>query len=373
MRRLCAIAAATLIVAPAAGAQTIRIAVRTLDDPSIARSLFPTAAELCPRPMQVAPRRWRLTCRHARAVAEALGGSASGRVVTVGTGWEWGRFPLRLRAVVVNGVRRFRTVNAGPKRIAAGRPGLTLEFVRMEPHAAAQAFRRGEIDAAPVALGDIKAALADSVVGPRVHVRPIRAVDVVRLDLRRGALAGLPNTRRAFWESADRLDYQALVPEGAAARAYGLLATARPARAPLLREFRRRAAALPPVTVPLGVGRDPDLRYGATLLAAQWREVGLAASVLRSAPDRFERLRALYDAPEALFLALQPNPSPLLRRALAADDPMPFLRLLDTRLRNDAAVIPVSWVASAWLVSPRLRGWRQDALGAVDYTRFAGQ
>jgi hypothetical protein len=32
-------------------------------------------------------------------------------------------------------------------------------------------------------------------------------------------------------------------------------------------------------------------------------------------------------------------------------------------------VIPISWAADARLVSPRLRGWREDELGSVDYTR----
>ncbi len=337
MHRLCAVVAAALIVAPAAGAQTIRVAVRSLGDPSIARSLYPTVRELCPRAARAGPRRWRLTCSHARLVAEALGGRASGRRVVVETPFEWRRYPLYLRTVTVAGVRRFRSVNAGPARITVRRPGLTLQFVRMEPHAAAQAFRRGDVDAAPVALGDIKAALADPVVGRRVHVRPVRAL------------------------------------ERAAARASGLLAGAPVARAPLLREFRRRAAKLAPGRVRLAAGGDADLLYGASLLAAQWREVGLGPAVVRSAPDRFERLRAAYDAPEALFLALQRSPSPLLRQALAARDPLPFLRRLDARLRRDASVVPVAWVVSAWLVSPGLRGWRQDALGTVDYTRFAAK
>jgi hypothetical protein len=116
--------------------------------------------------------------------------------------------------------------------------------------------------------------------------------------------------------------------------------------------------------------RGGDLRYGAELLAANWREVGLGPKVVADAPNTFERLRASYDAPEAVFLALEPNPSPLLRRALAARNPGPLLRRLDANLRRRAAVVPVSWAASAWLVSPRLKGWRQDRFGAVDYTRF---
>ena len=32
-------------------------------------------------------------------------------------------------------------------------------------------------------------------------------------------------------------------------------------------------------------------------------------------------------------------------------------------------IVPVSWVVDARLVSARLRGWRENDLGAVDYTR----
>jgi len=42
------------------------------------------------------------------------------------------------------------------------------------------------------------------------------------------------------------------------------------------------------------------------------------------------------------------------------------LRLL-AELQRDATVIPIAWVADARLVSRRLRGWRRDELGAVDY------
>ena len=369
MRALCVGAAVALIAVPVAGARTIRVAVTSLGDPSIERTLYPTAAQLCPRVRRIAPRRWRLTCRDPRHVAEELDARAvGGRTVVVTTPFAWRRFPLFLRTKIVH-VPRFRSVNAGPRRIEVGRPGLTVSFVRMEPYAAARAFRRGKLDVAPVALGDIKAALADPVVGARVHVRPIRALDVLRFDLRGGALARRPELRRAYWDSADRTDYEALVPERAATRAWGLVAGA-PAPPPLrLRPFRRHVRTLPQVAIPIAA-RAGDLRYGAGLLAANWREVGLGPRVVADAPDTFERLRAGYDAPEAIFLALDPSPTPLLRRALAARDPMPLLRRLDAQLRRRAALVPVSWVASAWLVSPRLRGWRQDRLGSVDYTRL---
>jgi hypothetical protein len=34
-------------------------------------------------------------------------------------------------------------------------------------------------------------------------------------------------------------------------------------------------------------------------------------------------------------------------------------------------VIPICWVGDARWVSPRLRGWSEDVLGDVDYTRVA--
>jgi hypothetical protein len=34
-------------------------------------------------------------------------------------------------------------------------------------------------------------------------------------------------------------------------------------------------------------------------------------------------------------------------------------------------VVPIAWAVDARLVSPRLRGWREDALGVVDYNRVS--
>ena len=57
-----------------------------------------------------------------------------------------------------------------------------------------------------------------------------------------------------------------------------------------------------------------------------------------------------------------------LVHALAATDQKEDLKRLDDRLRQTAAVVPISWVVDARLVSPRLEGWREDVLGNVDYT-----
>ena len=57
----------------------------------------------------------------------------------------------------------------------------------------------------------------------------------------------------------------------------------------------------------------------------------------------------------------------LLLRALAATDQGAALARFDADLRGAASFVPVAWVVDARLVSPRLRGWYEDALGDVDY------
>ncbi|MFL5950036.1 MAG: hypothetical protein ACJ74M_00335, partial [Gaiellaceae bacterium] len=57
----------------------------------------------------------------------------------------------------------------------------------------------------------------------------------------------------------------------------------------------------------------------------------------------------------------------LALRALAANDQRGPLARFDADLRASARFVPIAWVVDARLVSPRLRGWREDALGDVDY------
>ena len=69
------------------------------------------------------------------------------------------------------------------------------------------------------------------------------------------------------------------------------------------------------------------LRYGATLLAASWRDLGLDVRVSdRNANAVFSR-------------------------------------------RSPPRGIPVARAVDARFVSPRVRGWREDARGLVDYSR----
>ena len=361
-------------------------------------------------------RRWRFRCRHAAAIAAELRRVAAlqrspsqwlfadasriearGSTLTVALRHPWRRFPYALTAVAAapRGIPGpFRVVSASPRRVVAVRPGLRLVFTKLAPHAAALAFRRGRVDEAPVPLGDLQAARLDRALAGEVRARPLLAVDLVAFRMRAGPLLGLPNTRRDFWLTADRQDYEALVPERAATAAYGLLpgASSRGGAA-AARGARSQIPSLPPTALPVLVSRDPDRVYAAQLAVSQWRELGLGPSVrpqrdfervlATGAPAAwFDRLTAPYPLDEALFgrllltrdgrnpwLAAGSEPEHLLRRALAARDEGPLLRRADERLQSKSAVVPLAYAVDARLVSRRLRGWRQDALGAVDYAR----
>jgi hypothetical protein len=186
-------------------------------------------------------------------------------------------------------------------------------------------------------------------------------------------LRGLePDLRRTYWETADRGDYEQLVPELAGAAAYGLVGRAKadPAR------FRRALKAipsLPRVRVRIGVPADPTLRYGAGILYGQWRDVGLGPQLVEAPPfdGTLQRVAAAYPQQEAipaeLVLGEGVGPRTDLVQALAITHQDGELGLLDAALRDAAFVVPISWVVDARLVSPRLDGWREDVLGNVDY------
>ena len=337
------------------------------DDTAVARALFATPlwvaddgqlrGGLCSSwKTRRGGRRWIFKCRFARAIAAELRrvrrlraaparplveGARIGSVgdlVRVAFRAPRPDFAWTLTSVAAAPPRApgaFVVVSASRRRLVAhARAGSTrLVFRRVEPHAAAVAFRRGRLDEAPVPLGDLAAALADPRVHPFVHVRRLLGLDVVTFDAYRGSLARHPRLRSVYDRTADRSDYDALVPEYAAPAA----GSVDPAD---FRRARNRVRALPRVRVPIAVPRDPDLEYGARLLVAAWRDIGLYPSVVAGARDRFRRILAPYPRPEALRAAL-----------------------------SGADVVRIAWVADARFVSPRLQGWREDALGVVDYSR----
>ena len=160
-----------------------------------------------------------------------------------------------------------------------------------------------------------------------------------------GVLARLPDVRRVYDGTADRADYQALVPEFQAPPATSLEEQPgkKIARAAVVaaRAARKQIGALPRVAVRFAEPGDPDDAYGASLLVAAWRDLGLGPYFGRGRPDAsFERVLAAYPRREAVRAAIR-----------------------------NRQVIPIAWAVDARLVSPRVRGWSEDELGAVDYAR----
>ncbi|MDX6492080.1 MAG: Bacterial extracellular solute-binding protein family 5 Middle, partial [Gaiellaceae bacterium] len=288
----------------------------------------------------------------------------------------WRRFPyaLTVPAAAPPGVAGpFEVESASPRRLVARRGQVRLVFSRLVAVDAVRAWRDGEVDDAPVPLGDLPRLKLDHAIGPFVHVRPLMGVDLVRFRLRSEPLADLPRTRRVYWQTANRGDYAQLVAGGGASPAFSVAGSGRAPGPAALRQARRDIASLPPVSVPIAAPADPELRYAAETLVADWRELGLGARVVTgSAGARFERVVAAYPQDEALPAALLlPGDSRarmLLLDALARRDQTGALARVDAALRAEAAVVPIAGVASARLVSPRLAGWRQDVLGVVDYS-----
>jgi len=230
--------------------------------------------------------------------------------------------------------------------MVATRPGLRLEFVRMEPHAAVAAFERGDVDVAPVPLGEIRWTQSRPRLRPSLRLRPLDALDVVRLDRR------LPVAlRRAYWLTADRVDFSLLVSDGIGRPAFGLLHAAPRVTPREVRDARDEIASLTARAV--AVAGDPEQ---ASIPVADWRALGLRPLVAARGRSRFERLTALYPGADGLVRAVEPR----VAQPLAT---------IDARLRRDATVVPLARAVGARLVSPRLRGWRQDALGRADYLR----
>lgn len=334
--------------------------IETRDDQAVARALLATplrveggrlAPGLCSS-WSGSGATWRLRCAHAAAIAAELRRAplfAGTRVAVRGSElmvrgsslWELTSVQAAPRGVP----GPFRLVSGSRDEIVAERPGLRLVFRRLDPRVAVAAFRAGRVEEAPVPLGDIRAAEADPALRGEVQARQILAVDAVELD------RSLPlRLRRVYWQTADRADYQALVPEYRADPALGLVSGARDdARSSpkLVRETRAQIPELPQIAVPIAV--EAGLGYEAQLVTAQWRELGLGPYLARrSRVARFRRLEALYPRPDAIVAALGSSDEVLFR---------------------DATIVPLAWVADARLVSRRLRGWREDALGVPDYVR----
>lgn len=335
---------------------------KTRDEIVLARMLFSTPLRTSPsgalRPGLCTSWRstgatWRLRCAHAGAISAQLRrvplfrrwrvSAPTPRTLVVRTPSPDRDVPYRLTQVAAAppGVPGpFRLISASPKRVVAERNGVRVDVRKLEPFAALKLFRAGKLDEAPVPLGDIRAAKLNPQLAPVVRVRRLLAADVVAFS------PGVPaDVRKVYDDTADRADYQALVPEFQAPPAENLSRHGQPSAskaAIALRDAKKRIPGLPRTPVRFQQPGDPTLAYGLDLLVASWRDLGLGAFV-SGARERttFERLLAPYPRPEAL-----------------------------TRLGASPFVVPIAWVADARLVSPRLRGWGEDELGNVDYSRI---
>jgi len=310
--------------------------------------------------MRAAPAHW--------LFADAVRISAGASKLTVQLRFPWRRFPFALTAVGAaprSLTGPFQLVSGSRNRIVVRRPGLTVVFRRLGAYAALRAFRRGELDEAPVPVGDIGAEQAD----PRLRTRKLLGLDLV-LFPRAGT-----RLRRVYWETTDRTDYEQLVSGQRGAAALGVVTTDRQADPARFRAARKDIPSLPRILVRIGVPNDAVLRFGARLLYAQWRDLGLGPQLVaqpaRNLDASFRRVFASYPQEEAipaeLVLRAGVGSRAELLSALAATGQHAELERLDNELRASATVIPVSWVVDARLVSPRLTGWREDLLGNVDY------
>jgi hypothetical protein len=332
---------------------------------------------------------WRFRCRSAPAIAAAIRRvarlraapahwlfadartSVAGGTLVVRLPFAWRRFPYAL--TVVGAAPRtvagpFRLVSGSARLVVVRNDVLTVMFQQMTSRAAERAFERGQVDEAPIPVGDVDGTRAR--LGDVVHARTLLALDGVALRRLR------PELRRAYWQTATRGDYSELVSESSGAAALSVVASAAKARP---RDFRNAVHAirttLPRVRVRIGVPAEPELQLGARILYAGWRDVGLGPQLVtepaRALDGSFTRWPAFYPQAEALPAELvlrdRIGSRPLLLRALAATDQRGSLQAFDANLRSAARVVPVAWVVDARLVSPRLRGWREDALGDVDY------
>jgi hypothetical protein len=216
-----------------------------------------------------------------------------------------------------------------------------VAFVKTDPHSAVRLFRAGKLDVAPVPLGDIQRVLRDRQLRSSVRITRLNAIDLVSAAPG-GPLSRDPKLLKAYSDTADRADYQALVPELEAPPAETLTGPVKlnaRAAAVAFSRARKEISHLPRVAVRFATPRDPTLAYGAGILVAAWRDLGLGPYFGKGRPDaRFERV-------------FNPKPEP------------------------GHAVIPIAWAVDAHLVSARVQGWRESDSGVVDYgaLRFRGR
>ena len=374
---------------------------RTRDDTTLVRALYPTALRIDPATGDPVPglcsgwaadesfRTWRFTCRSAPAIAAALRrvshlpaaplhwlfadariGAPSASRLVVRLPFSWRRFPYALTTAAAaprSVPGPFRLVAGSADEVTVRSSNLTVLFHRYTVRGAGRAFERGDVDEAPLPEGEIAA--ARSRLGDVVRSRTLLALDGVALRRM------MPSLRRVYWDTANRNDYADLIVETRGAVATSIVGTAKKVTPRAYRDALQAIQTLPRLRVRIGVPADPDLRAAARLLYGDWRDIGLGPQLVtepaRGLDGTFDRWTAAYPQSEALPAELvlrdRLGSRKLLLRALASNDQRGALAQFDDDLRASARLVPIAWVVDARLVSPRLRGWREDALGDVDY------
>lgn len=366
----------------------------TPDDNRIARALYATplqtdeAGEVIPGlcsgwDSSSGYRVWRFNCRDAPQIAAELRRVARLRaspanwifasvdrisvpapgIIRVALPFAWRRFPYALTTTaaaprLVPGP--FRLLHGSRSRVDVRRGGTTVVFRRLGRLALMRGIRNGELDEVELPTGDVGLFRGSR----QLHSRPLLAVDVMEF----GNDAVPTQFRRAYWATANRGDYQALVEENGATAAYGIVGAPKAVDPSAFRRALGDIRDLPPRRVRISVPPDPTLQYGARLLYAQWREVGLGAQLVpdgAAADASVFRDAAVYPQREALLGPIG------VSAAIGADDQRAAFDRVDVQLERVARVIPICWVADARWVSSQVRGWRSDVLGNVDYTRVS--
>ena len=173
---------------------------RGRDEVTLARALFATPLRTDPGTGALRPglcsawhgagRTWRFRCRHSGAIAAQLRRAALLPARRIRAADEHTLFislkaPLPELPYLLTQVAAappgvpgpFRLISASPEHVVAERPGLRLDVRRLEPHEALRRFRAGELDEAPVPLGDLRASKLDPQLAPAVRVRRLLAAD----------------------------------------------------------------------------------------------------------------------------------------------------------------------------------------------------
>jgi len=177
---------------------------------------------------------------------------------------------------------------------------------------------------------------AHDVLGPALRARGLDGLDVVVLP------AAFPAAlRHAYRLTVPRAEYQGLINERVAPPAYGLRRGVKAFGPAEVRRARASIRTVPRIRFDLTVPRQPELVEAAELVWAEWRQLGLPVRLVVVPANRQARFRRLVGD-------------------------VAFDRQLGVLADQ---IVPLAWVAEARLVSPRVRGWRMDARGIVDYSR----